>query len=141
MKPLAELSPRARQEVSALAALSFGGWCWREAERGDRSRLREAVAAGYAEAEADPRVPDPLVVPWGAWCFLKRGGELAEGSPGPTPERRAAFLHSAAERFFETCGAPVKMAAETARDAFYRGIALNDVERLALNRPPVFEDS
>jgi hypothetical protein len=125
--------------MSALAGLAFGGWCWREAEGGDRSCLRHAVAAGYAEAEADPRVPDQLVAPWGAWYFLQHGGRLAEGSPGATKADRAAFLKAASERFHETYGGPIHLAADTGRDAFYRGIALNDVERLALNRPSVFK--
>jgi hypothetical protein len=139
--PLHSTSPPSTDEMSAMAALAFGGWCWREAERGDRSCLRDAIAAAYAKAEADPRVSDPLVTPWAAFYFLDRGGQLAEGSPGPTSEARAAFLQAAGERFHETYGTPVKMAAETASEAFHRGIALNDVERLALGRPPVLERS
>ena len=141
IRPLHTTSPPATEELSAMAAIAFGGWCWREAEHGDRSRLRDAVAAAYAEAEADPRVRDPFVAPWAAFYFLDRGGQVAEGSPGATSKARAAFLQAAGERFHETYGAPVEMTVETGREVFHRGIGLNDVERLALGRPPVLEAS
>ena len=139
--PLHSTTPPSKDETSALAALAFGGWCWREAERGDRSRLQEMIAAAYAEAQADPAVPDRVVPPWAAWLFLETGGDPADGSPGPTPQARAAFLKAACERFRETYAARMKTPANIGSDPFYRGVVLNDVERLALKRPPVIEAS
>lgn len=138
IRPLHSTTPPSKSEMSALAALAFGGWCWREAEQGDRSCLEGTIAAAYAEAQADPAVPDEMAPAWAAWRFLEAGGDPACGSPGPS-RRRAAFLGAARERFHQTYAAPIEAPEHTASDPFYRGVVLNDIERLALNRPPVME--
>jgi hypothetical protein len=141
VRPLHSATPPTKDEMSALAALAFGGWCWREVEQGDRSCLQGTIATAYTEAQADPAVPDRMVPAWAAWRFLQAGGDPADGSPGPTVQARTAFLRAACERFHEIYAAPIKAPENIATDPFYRGVVLNDVERLALNRLPVIEVS
>jgi hypothetical protein len=138
IRPLHSTSP-SREERSALRALAFGGWWWREAEQGDRARVRSAIAAAYLEAQADPEVPDQIVPAWAAWRFLDRGGDCSEGSPGATHASRVGFLGAACRRFHETYGDPARLSQSSGDEAFYRGVALNDVERLALQRPPFLD--
>jgi len=133
--PLYSALPPQGEEMRAFAALAFGGWCWREAEDGDTSVVEAAVQASYAAALADPSVSDEIAPAWASWKFLVAGGEPGAASPGATRRARVTFLEAAATKFQATYGLPASVRADRGREAFRRGVVLNDVERLALHRP------
>ncbi len=133
IRPLHVTSPPAREEMSALLALSFVGWCWRAAERGKPERLRAALLRARAAVENDASVPKGLVPAWTAWRFLNDGGQPGLGSPGTTKRSRVAFLDAAFDKIHETYGMPAGIDPDRSRAAFNHGVALNDVERLIVS--------
>jgi hypothetical protein len=130
LNPLYAVTPPDPAEMKALASLACGGWCWREVECGDRSAVHGALLGAYTRTIEDAEVPRSIVEAVTAWRYLEDGGVPGVGSPGRDEADRIAFLGAAAQRFFETYGAPAGVARESGLAAFFRGVALNDVERL-----------
>jgi hypothetical protein len=134
VNPLRSTRPAPFEEVRALAFLAFSGWCWREAERGDPTPIREQILAAYRAALAEPGVDGPLLPAWAGWKFREDGGEPGLASPGETRERRLEFLDAAFEKMCGHWGVPVRIPKDKSRMAFVHGVCVSDVERLALGR-------
>jgi hypothetical protein len=131
IRPLMK-EPPTMAEMSALGAVSFMGWCWRGAERGDPDRLRAPVRSAYAAATADESVPTAITPVWAAWKFLEDGGQPGLASPGKSDRERTEFLDTAFAKVHETYAVPAAISLDRSRIAFDRGVVLHDVERIAL---------
>jgi hypothetical protein len=124
--------PPAQDEISALLAVSFMGWCWRGAERGDPERLRAPVRSAYAAATADESADSRITPVLAAWRFLEDGGQPGLASPGKSDRERKKFLDTAFVKVHETYAVPAAVPRGRSRMAFDRGVVLHDVERIAL---------
>jgi hypothetical protein len=137
IRPLFVTEPPTTDEMSALGAVSFMGWCWRAAERGHPDRLRAPVRSAYAAALADKSVPSDIAPVWAAWKFLEDGGQPGLASPGRSDRERTEFLDTAFAKVHETYAVPAAIALGPSRAAFDRGVVLHDVERIALGLEPL----
>jgi len=125
------ISPRASAaERTAFAQLTFIGWCWRAAERGDKSRLRDALRRAFDAVTADGSAPPHLVPAWVAWRFRTDGGLPALASPGAADLDRIAFLDDAFAKIHATYGEPAGIDFDRARAAFDHGVMVHDAELL-----------
>ena len=137
--PLFVTKPPSSDEMSALLAVSFMGWCWRGAEHGDPDRLRAPVRSAYAAAIADESAASGIAPAWAAWKFLDEGGQPGLASPGRSDRERTEFLDTAFVKVHETYGVPAGILLGASRAAFDRGVALHDVERIALGLEPLID--
>jgi hypothetical protein len=124
--------PPTKDEISALLAVSFMGWCWRGAERGDPERLRVPVSLAYAAATADESADSRITPVLAAWRFLEDGGQPGLASPGKSDRECTEFLDTAFAKVHETYAVPAEVSQDRSRTAFDRGVVLHDVERIAL---------
>jgi hypothetical protein len=125
-----------RREPGAMATArwhALAGWCWRECERGNPERRREAVELAWRRVAQQRLVGRVLAVATAA--ALASDPDLALGSPGSTDAERRAFLNLA----FERLRPPADLSALDEQDrlhCFRYGVALHDVERLAAEWQP-----
>ena len=115
-------------EALALWRLAWGGWCWREVERGEPQRLREATLDAVHRATLAGKV-EPDLTFFAARFLATSGIELGLASPGPDDELRTRFLAAAFARLDRGLR-PDSIASEQQRFAFLYGVALRDVERV-----------
>lgn len=137
IRPLHVTEPPTAEEMSALLAVSFMGWCWRGAERGDPSRLRAPIRSAYAAVIADKSLPSDIAPVLAAWKFLEDGGQPGLASPGKSDRERTEFLDTAFVKVHEAYAVPAAVTLGPSRIAFDRGVVLHDVERIALGLEPL----
>jgi hypothetical protein len=111
----------------ALHRLAHAGWCWREAERGDQRRLREAALDAVHQAPV-ARAPEPQLTILAARQLLTSKIELGLGSPGDDDEARTLFLAEALRRLPPKLR-PGYLPRMHQMFAFRYGVAVHDIER------------
>jgi hypothetical protein len=111
----------------ALWKLALVGWCWREAERGDPQRLRDAALDAVHRATLSGAV-EPQLTALAARFLATSDVELGLASPGTNDETRIRFLTTAFERAPANLR-PGFVPKEEQLFAFRYGVALHDVER------------
>jgi hypothetical protein len=122
-------SPEGREPESlALWRLAWAGWCWREVERGDPQRLREAALDAVHQATVAGKV-EPDLTALAARFLAMSGTDLGLASPGADDGSRTAFLAAAFARL-DRALKPESIAVEQQQFAFRYGVALRDVERV-----------
>jgi hypothetical protein len=111
----------------ALCKVAYGGWSWREAERGHPERLRQPVLDALHEATKSGAV-EPLLTARAASALAASNTDLSPACPGSSEAERQAFLSAAFERL------PKRLVENTSighRTFVWRyGLALHDIERL-----------
>jgi hypothetical protein len=111
----------------ALCKVAYGGWSWRESERGNPERLRQPVLDALHEATKSGAV-EPLLTARAASTLAASNIDLSPACPGSSEAERQAFLSAAFERL------PKRLVDHTSNDqrmfAWRYGIALHDIERL-----------
>jgi hypothetical protein len=121
--------PADRGPVSlGLWRLAYAGWCWREVERGDPRRIREAVLDALHVATVSG-VVEPELTGRATWALAAGPTELGLASPGADDDERRRFLEAAFVRLPESLRLP-SITEEHQRYAFRYGVALHDVERV-----------
>jgi hypothetical protein len=109
-------------EAVTLVRLAFAGWCWREAENADRSRVRDAVLDARHRASLEGTSRAHIAV---AAARDLAGGRIDLSLGSPTTS-------SLAEGFRRACGHIRATTPEDKSDFAYRfGVALHDVVRIA----------
>lgn len=111
----------------ALCKVAYGGWSWREAERGHPARLRQPVLDALHEATKSGAV-EPLLTTRAASALAASDIDLSPACPGSSEGERQAFLAAAFERL------PKRLVDNTPNGhrtfAWRYGLALHDIERL-----------
>ena len=111
----------------ALCKVAYGGWSWRESERGHPERLRQPVLDALHEATKSDAV-EPLLTARAASALAASDIDLSPACPGSSEAERQAFLAAAFERL------PKRLVDNTAVGqrtfAWRYGLALHDIERL-----------
>lgn len=111
----------------ALCKVAYGGWSWREAERGHPERLRQPVLDALHEATKSGAV-EPLLTARAASALAASDTDLSPACPGSSEAERQAFLSAAFERL------PKRLVDNTPirhrTFAWRYGLALHDIERL-----------
>jgi hypothetical protein len=111
----------------ALCKVAYGGWSWRESERGHPESLRQPVLDALHEATESGAV-EPLLTVRAASALAASDIDLSPACPGSSEDERQAFLAAAFERL------PTPLVDNTPIDhrtfAWRYGIALHDIERL-----------
>jgi hypothetical protein len=111
----------------ALCRVAYGGWSWREAERGRPERLRQPVLDALHEATKSGAV-EPLLTARAASALAASDTDLSPACPGSSEAERQAFLSAAFERL------PARLVDNTPIGhrtfAWRYGLALHDIERL-----------
>jgi hypothetical protein len=111
------------RETMAVHQLTFAGWCWREAEQGDTTPIRDSVLdARHRATQAGLSRADLIAVAAGE--LVRTGTDFAAGSP--TPDSLELGLERARAN-----PAHAELADEKARVAFCFGVALHDVATIA----------
>jgi len=116
------------ERSKALWWLAASGWCWREAERGDPDRIRDAVLDAIHTATVTGAV-EPNLTALAARALATDGVELGLASPGGDDDERIGFLAGAFHRLPKP---PDELGLDPSHRwfAFRYGVALRDVERL-----------
>jgi hypothetical protein len=111
----------------ALCKVAYGGWSWRESERGHPERLRQPVLDALHEARKSGAV-EPLLTARAASALAASGVDLSPACPGGSEAERQALLTAAIERL------PKGLVENTPIGhrmfAWRYGLALHDIERL-----------
>jgi hypothetical protein len=111
----------------ALCKVAYGGWSWRESERGDPERLRQPVLDALHEATKSGAV-EPLLTARAASALAASNVDLSPACPGSSEAERQAFHTAAFERL------PKRLVDNTSSGqrtfAWRYGIALHDIECL-----------
>jgi hypothetical protein len=111
----------------ALCKVAYGGWSWRESERGHPERLRQPVLDALHEATKSGAV-EPLLTVRAASAIAASDIDLSPACPGSSQAERQAFLSAPFERL------PKRLVDNTPTGhrtfAWRYGIALHDIERL-----------
>jgi hypothetical protein len=113
-------------DVPALFGLAFAGWCWREVEHGDFTRIREAVLDAVHAATINGLVEPALTMR--AAAQLAADAPLGNASPD-IADHGARFLAAAFHKM------PPRLRPDSTPSAdltfaFRYGVALHDVERV-----------
>ncbi len=111
----------------ALCKVAYGGWSWRESERGHPERLRQPVLDALHEATKSGAI-EPLLTARAASALAASDIDLSPACPGSSEAERQAFLAAAFERL------PKRLVDNTSIGhrtfAWRYGLALHDVECL-----------
>jgi len=111
----------------ALCKVAYGGWSWRESERGYPERLRQPILDALQEATKSGTA-EPLLTTRAASALAASGTDLSPACPGSSEAERQAFLSAGFERL------PKRLVDNTPIDhrtfAWRYGLALHDIERL-----------
>jgi hypothetical protein len=110
-----------------LWRLAFAGWCWREVERGEPDRVREAALDAVHVATLTGAL-EPDLTARAARNLATGSTELGLASPGADDAERARFLAAAFMQMPADLRIPVIPEAQQ-RFAFGYGVALRDIER------------
>jgi hypothetical protein len=114
------------EPARSLWWVSFSAWCWRHVERGDLSRIREAVLDAIHEATLSGAV-EPDLTAHAAVSHAARN-DLSLASPGDDDEARRRHF----ERGYELLlghARPTDIPQEHWEFAYRYGIALHDIEQ------------
>lgn len=114
--------------ATGLWRLAYAGWCWREVERGDPVRIRDAVLDAVHTATVSGAV-EPTLTGRAVWALTAGPTDVGLASPGSDDDERKRFLDAA----FLTMPESVRLSSipeEHQRYAFRYGVALHDVERV-----------
>jgi hypothetical protein len=107
--------------------LAFAGWCWRDVERGDSTRIRDAALDALHASRIEGLLEPELSI-CAAHTLASGATPLGLASPGTDADESIRFLASA----FWTLPAELRPAAvpeEQLKSAFRYGVALRDIER------------
>jgi hypothetical protein len=112
----------------AVWRLAFAGWCWREVERGDFSRVREA-ALDALHAATMTGAFEPNLTVLAARNLVTSSTDVGLGSPGTSDIEQTRFLGAAFTGLPPELRPPT-IPVEQQRFAFRYGVALRDIERI-----------
>ena len=111
------------REAMVVHQLTFAGWCWREAERGDTTPIRDSVLdARYRATRAGLSRADIIAAAAGE--LVHERADLAAGSPTPDSLERGLERARANPAYGE-------LPDGKARVAFWFGVAMHDVASIA----------
>jgi hypothetical protein len=111
------------QEAMAIHQLTFAGWCWREAEQGDTTPIRESVLdARHRATQAGLRRADIIAAAAGE--LVRERIDFAAGSPTPDSLERGLERARANPAYAELPDGKAQV-------AFCFGVAMHDVATIA----------
>jgi hypothetical protein len=111
------------QEAMAVHQLTFAGWCWRGAEQGDTTPLRDSVLdARHRATQAGAGRADTIAAAAGE--LVRERIDFAAGSPTPDSLERGLERARANPAYG-------KLPDDKARVAFCFGVAMHDVATIA----------
>jgi hypothetical protein len=113
--------------VLAIWWLAFAGWCWREVERGNPARTRDAALDALHAARVTGVVEPELSIR-AALTLASGATPLGLASPGSDAEESIRFLAGAFWKMPIALRSAI-VSEEQQKSAFRYGVALRDVER------------
>lgn len=112
-------------EALAIHRMTFAGWCWRRAEQGDVTPIRDSVLdARHRATRETPGLNRANIIAAAAGELVRRRMDFAAGSPTPDSLERG-FRRARAYPWFR------ELSESKARSAFCFGVAMHDVATIA----------